>query len=276
MKIHHLNCGTLKAPFVQIDSIVYCLLVETSRGLVLIDTGFGSRDYTHPAQKMRFFLRWMGVPKLQEETALAQVQSLGFDAGEVKHIIQTHLHIDHAGGLADFPEADVHVFRDEYLAIQNPRGLMEFAYIQDHWVHQPKWVIHESTGADWFGFDAVRILETPEVDFYFLPLPGHTRGHCGVAIGKPGNWLLHCGDAASPFHGGADLHNRGSSAYVLSFFPNYLANRILGGHVPRLRTLLKEHGNEIKAVSAHDIFSFLEYTRLEKNIQEQLQTSASG
>lgn len=89
-----------------------------------------------------------------------------------------------------------------------------------------------------------------------------------MAIGKPGNWLLHCGDAASPFHGGADLHNRGSSAYILSFFPNYLANRILGGHVPRLRTLLKEHGNEIKAVSAHDIFSFLEYQRLEKNIQE--------
>lgn len=122
MKIHHLNCGTLKAPFVQINTIVYCLLEETSQGLVLIDTGFGSRDYTHPAQKMRFFLRWMGVPKLQEETALAQVQSLGFGAGEVKHIIQTHLHIDHAGRLADFPEADVHVFRDEYLAIQNPRG----------------------------------------------------------------------------------------------------------------------------------------------------------
>lgn len=83
MKIHHLNCETLKAPFVQINTIVYCLLVETSQGLVLIDTGFGSRDYTHPAQKMRFFLRWMSVPKLQEETALAQVQSLGFDAGEV-------------------------------------------------------------------------------------------------------------------------------------------------------------------------------------------------
>ncbi len=274
MKIHHLNCGTLKAPFVQIDSIVYCLLVETSQGLVLIDTGFGSRDYIHPTLKMRFFLRYMGVPRFQEETALAQVQSLGFDPGEVKHIIQTHLHIDHAGGLADFPEADVHVYRDEYLAIQNPRGLMEFAYIQDHWAHQPKWVIHETTGGEWFGFDAVRILETTEADFCLLPLPGHTRGHCGVAIGKPGNWLLHCGDAASPYHSGGDLHHRGLTAYTLRFFPDRLANHILGGHVPKLRTLLKEHSSEIKAVSAHDIFSFWEYNELEKYYRESLQATA--
>lgn len=263
MKIHHLNCGSMTAPFIHVQTIVYCLLVETSQGLVLIDTGFGTRDYKEPAVKMRFFLKYMGVPKLPEETALAQVNNLGYEPKDVKHIIQTHLHVDHAGGLADFPWADVHVFQDEYQAIQNPRGMMEFAFVQEHWKHKPTWVIHQLSGQKWFEFDAISILETPEVDFWLIPLPGHTRGHCGVALGKPGNWLLHCGDAASPFHAGADLHNRGPSAYQLNFMPGKLANRILGGHVPRIRSFLKEHESEVKAISAHDIFSFREYNSLE-------------
>jgi glyoxylase-like metal-dependent hydrolase (beta-lactamase superfamily II) len=259
MKIHHLNCGTLKAAFVHADSIVYCLLVETSKGLVLVDTGFGTRDYRNPTLKIRFFLYFMGVPRREQETALSQIEALGFQAGDVKEIIQTHLHIDHAGGLSDFPQANVHVYRDEYLAIQRPKGMMEFAYIQAHWSHHPHWVVHELSGEKWFGFDSIKVLETPEADFHLLPLPGHTRGHCGVAIGKPGDWLLHCGDAASPYHSGGDLHNRGSTAYMLGFLPDNLANRILGGHVPRLRSLLEEHGTQIKAISAHDIFSFREY-----------------
>ena len=263
MKIHHLNCGSMTAPFIQLQTLVYCLLVETSHGLVLIDTGFGTRDYSEPAWKMRFFLRYMGVPRYQEETAIAQVQRLGFAPRDVKHIIQTHLHVDHAGGLSDFAWAKVHVFQEEYQAIQNPRGMMEFAYVQEHWRHGPDWVIHQLSGEKWFEFDAARILGTQEFDFYLIPLPGHTRGHCGVAIGKPGNWLLHCGDAASPFHAGSDLHNRGPSAYGLNFLPDKFANRVLGGHVPRLRSFLNKHELDVKVISAHDIYSFREYNSLD-------------
>ena len=259
MKVHHLNCGTLKAPFIDIDSIVYCLLIETSSGLVLIDTGFGSQDYTAPTLKMRFFLYYMGVPINQEETALYQVQEIGYQITDVKHIIQTHLHIDHAGGLVDFPWAEVHVYQKEYQAIQNPKGIMEFAFVHAHWAHDPKWVIHDLPGEDWFGFEAIPVLQTPDVDFLLVPLPGHTRGHCGVAIGKSDRWLIHCGDAASPYYSGADLHNRGSSAHNLDFFPDYIARRILGSHVTKLRALLKDHGDEIQAISAHDIFSYQEY-----------------
>jgi glyoxylase-like metal-dependent hydrolase (beta-lactamase superfamily II) len=259
MKIHHLNCGTLKPPTPDVDSIVYCLLVETSSGLVLVDTGFGTKDYSQPTAKMLFFLFYMGVPKKIEETALHQIQELGYQPEDVKHIIQTHLHIDHAGGLGDFPWAKVHVYQDEYQAIHNPKGFMEFAYVQSHWSHGPDWVIHENTGEDWYGFDSISLLQTPEADFHLLPLPGHTRGHCGVAIGKPGKWLLHCGDAASPYYSGADLHDRDRSNYVLDFIPNSIAQSIMGSHVPNLRRLLKDHGDHVRAISSHDIFSFREY-----------------
>lgn len=259
MKVHHLNCGTLKPRLLNIEAVVYCLLVETGEGLVLVDTGFGTQDYNHPSRKMRFFLSWMGVPYDPEETALHQVEKLGFQPGDVKDIIQTHLHIDHAGGLADFPWARIHVYQKEYQAIQHPKGLMEFAYVQDHWAHEPKWVIHKAPLIDWYGLKAIPVLETTEADFLLIPLPGHTRGHCGVAIGKPGDWLLHCGDAASPFHPGSDLHGRGRSAYHLNFLPDRLASQILGDHTPQLRTLLEQHGDEIRAISAHDLYSFREY-----------------
>lgn len=259
MKIHHLNCGSLVAPFINVQAIVYCLLVETSQGLVLIDTGFGTRDYAQPTLKTRFFLHYMGVPRLYEETALAQVQALGYQPRDVKHVIQTHLHIDHAGGLADFPWADVHVHEDEYQASHHPRGLMAFAYLQGQWAHQPRWAIHKPSGQKWYDFDAIQVLEMPEVDFFLIPLPGHTRGHCGVAVGKGDHWLLHCGDAASPYHQGGDLHQRGASAYHLKFLPDRMAENILGGHASRLRSFLAEHSGQVQAVSAHDLFSYLEY-----------------
>jgi len=259
MKIHHLNCGSLRPHFVNVESLVYCLLVETSIGPVLIDTGFGTQDYQNPSLKMRFFLNWMGVPRDHKELAVNQVQALGFKPEDVQHIIQTHMHIDHAGGLADFPWADVHIYETEYQGILRPKGFMEFAYVKDHWRHNPAWVRHQEPVVDWFGFKAIPILSTPDADFLFIPLPGHTRGHCGVAIGKPGSWLLHCGDAASPFHRGADLHNRGEEAYMLNFFPDKLVDIILGGYNKQLLSLLEEHSDEVKAISAHDVYSFREY-----------------
>lgn len=262
MKIHHLNCGSLNPPLLDVPAIVYCLLVETSLGPVLVDTGFGRQDYLAPSPKMRFFLSYMNVPKNLEETALCQVKKLGFQPHEVQHIVQTHMHIDHAGGLPDFPWAEIHIYDLEYKAIQQPRGAMEFAYEKNHWAHQPSWVVHRQPVLDWFGFEALPVLETPEADFLIIPLPGHTRGHCGVAIGKPGNWLLHCGDAASPFHQGTDLHRRGENAYKLNFIPEKLACRILGGHVEQLRALQERFSTEIRTISAHDIFSFREYNQL--------------
>ena len=262
MKIHHLNCGSLKPPYPRVQSIVYCLLIETSQDLVLVDSGFGMRDYTNPSRKMSFFLNWMGTPRDMNETALYQVRALGYEPEDVKHIIQTHLHIDHAGGLSDFPWAAVHVHEKEYQAIQNPKGLMEFAYIQYHWDHQPHWVRHQEPLVSWFGLDAIPLIQTPEVDFFLIPLHGHTRGHCGVAIGKPGNWLLHCGDAASPYYNRSDLHNRDPSVQKLNFLPTWIANKILGGHTHKLKELLAAHGDQIAAVSAHDIYSFQEYNSI--------------
>ena len=96
--------------------VCHVLLVETDNGLVLIDTGFGSHDCADPARRLgpvRYLIR----PVLRrDETAVAQVERLGFRPDDVRHIVITHFDADHIGGLADFSHAQVHVTSTEALA----------------------------------------------------------------------------------------------------------------------------------------------------------------
>ena len=182
------------------QSISYCLLVETSDGLLLVDTGYGVEDYKQPTMFTRVFIMSLGMPRSLEETAIHQVNQLGYTRDDVQHIVMTHLHSDHAGGLRDFPNAKVHVHGLEYEAIQSPRGIKERFYDAAQWSHSPQWVVHEDEEKeDWFGFRSIQVQEGLFPDVRLIPLPGHTRGHCGVAIQTPKGWLLHCGDATYPF-----------------------------------------------------------------------------
>ena len=80
-------------------------------------------------------------------------------------------------------------------------GLREkLRYIHAQWAHGPKWAPYDAGGDSWFGFDSVRVIEGLDVEIALIPLPGHTRGHCAVAVKDEQGWLLHCGD--SYFHHG--------------------------------------------------------------------------
>ena len=108
MKVHHLNCGTMNPPATA-SVVCHVLLVETDSGLVLVDTGFGSHDCADSAGRVGP-LRHMLRPVLShEETAADQVEQLGFRRDDVRHIVVTHLDLDHIGGLSDFPHAEIHV-----------------------------------------------------------------------------------------------------------------------------------------------------------------------
>ena len=90
--------------------VCHCLLIETDRGLVLIDTGLGLKDTRQPYPRLsRFYVNLLNIQLDPEETAFRQIQRLGFRPEDVRHIVLTHLDFDHAGGLEDFPLATVHV-----------------------------------------------------------------------------------------------------------------------------------------------------------------------
>lgn len=243
------------------EAIIYCLLLETDSGLILIDTGVGRQDYENPSRLMRLFADWVGLLGDIEETAAVQIEELGYRTSDVTDIVLTHLHLDHDGGLPDFPSADVHVYHEEFAAGMDRRGVMARAYDPTHWVHGPNWIVHEGLFEDWYGFPSLKLWEDREPEIRFIPLHGHTRGHCGVAIHTDHGWLLQCGDAASPFHPASDIHGLDSRQHSIAIFPRWFVSRFLGGHAPKLRALLQDHGDEIEAVSGHDLYSFEHYTQ---------------
>jgi glyoxylase-like metal-dependent hydrolase (beta-lactamase superfamily II) len=264
MRVHHLNCGTLhpfggrivdgKPGYLRRATMVcHCLLVETDAGLVLVDTGIGIDDVENPPGSLPRMFHLVTNPVLDiAETAARQVVKLGYQPEDVRHIVLTHLDLDHAGGLRDFPRAKVHVYNEE---LRNATAQASRAdrtrFRTAQWAHGPDWQTYDTAGEQWFGFDAVRQLNGLPADILLVPLGGHTLGHAGVAVRTDEKWLLHCGDAYF-FHG--ETQSRENCPPGLRFFQSVVqtdkAARL--SNQDRLRTLVADHGDEIETISAHD------------------------
>ena len=231
--------------------VCHCLLIEGAEGLILVYTGFGSGDVNNPGQLGRPF-NFIVRPQLELcETALQQIRALGFDPGDVRHIVATHLDIDHAGGLPDFPEAEVHLLPSERKAAENPSRRERARYPAPHIAHGPRWAEHEPGGDQWLGFESIRILPGSGGEILLIPLPGHTLGHTGVAIRRADGWLLHCGDAY--FHR-REIEDPPSCPPGLRVFQK-LAETDAGlrqQNRERLRELARRHSDEVELICAHD------------------------
>jgi glyoxylase-like metal-dependent hydrolase (beta-lactamase superfamily II) len=212
VRVHHLNCSTLCPAsaalindggrlFERGRMVCHCLLIEGEDGLVLVDTGIGTQDMADLEGRLGAVFARVVAPRCDvAETALSRVKALGFSPSDVRHIVPTHLDLDHAGGLPDFPRATVHIFEPEHAAAMARRTRQEQErYRPVHWAHGPSWKLYSTGGDRWLGFDSVRaITGSPEI--LIIPLQGHTRGHAGVAVRTESGWLLHAGDAY--FHHG--------------------------------------------------------------------------
>ncbi|HEY8763168.1 MAG TPA: MBL fold metallo-hydrolase [Solirubrobacteraceae bacterium] len=233
--------------------VCHVLLIEAEDGLVLVDTGFGTDDVRNPRQLARPFTV-ATRPRLRiEDTALSQVRELGFDPADVRHIVLTHLDIDHAGGLPDFPEAQVHVFDREHEAMLRPplRERVRYRIGSPHWAHGPRWVTHELAGDEWLGFESVRVLPGSDTEILLIPLPGHSLGHTGIALRQAEGWLLHCGDA---FFHRDEVRTPPSCPPGLRAFQNVVqANgKLRRQNQERLRELAHREAGSVTLFCSHD------------------------
>lgn len=267
MRMHHLNCGTFCPVGAYLINgrgslaargrlVCHCQLIETNEGLVLIDTGLGMPDVHDPKNSLPGAV-WQAINQAQlrpEETAISQVRALGFNPKDVRHIVLTHLDFDHAGGLPDFPHATVHAFAREHDAAmmrRTPRERMRYAPRQ--FAHQPNWALYVTEGEKWFGFDAVRTIRgVGSTEVLLIPLLGHSRGHCGVAVNTPEGWLLNCGDAAF-WHGELATPERRCPLGLRACQNIFQFDRDTRLHnQQRLRNLIQFSGGDVKVFCSHD------------------------
>lgn len=253
MKVHHLNCGTMHPIGAPCGLVCHVLLLETPGGLVLVDSGLGLLDASQPGRRFgpsRAFVR----PAFQaQEAAVIQIERMGFDPQDVRHILLTHFDADHVGGLADFPWAAVHLTSAEAFAALHPNTLVERGrYLPAAREHGPLLVEHTPHQSEsWRGFSAAKPLTGVADGIVLVSLPGHTRGHAAYAIDTGDHWILHVGDA---FYHHGQIDGKGGAPLSLRLMERLIAHdwrRVKANH-ERLSELHATGSAAMRIVNAHD------------------------
>jgi N-acyl homoserine lactone hydrolase len=217
MKIHAIQTGTVAIKTRQVEGYghgarrrlnmfldrqwteplpIYAFAIEHPEGLIVVDTGetarTAEREYFprwHPF--FRFGLREWVAP---HEEIGPRLTELGLSAADVRWVVLTHLHTDHAGGLHHFPHAEILVSRGDLEDASGRRGRLR-GYPNRR---LPRW----------FEPNAVELSPTPygpfpeslalteAGDVTIVPLPGHTPGQIGVVVEEGDRAVLLAGDAS--------------------------------------------------------------------------------
>jgi glyoxylase-like metal-dependent hydrolase (beta-lactamase superfamily II) len=242
--LEHLNFGWLHAPPLP-AACCHCLLLRQDDRVALIDTGIGMHDIADPEGRIGAeAIRGAGFQFIPSVTAVAQLQLRGIHAAAVSDIVLTHCDPDHAGGLADFPEAVVHVSFEERVALDaaDPR------YSPAQFAHGVKWRTYATDDADFFGLAARRVATVFDAEILLVPLFGHTAGHCGVAVRSQEHWTLHVGDA---YYLRDELGNPQHPVDQLAAFRAH-DDSLRRASLERIRVLLRRDGSNVTICGYHD------------------------
>lgn len=178
--------------------VVAFLLEHPSAGLVLVDTGFHAAVAVDPRQGMGRLggLLFKDLRMETDDALPGQLRRRGFAPSDVKTVVLTHLHSDHASGIAQFPDATFVVSSAEWTAAAE--GGATDGYLKRQFDHAFDYRLldFESDAADsfasfgrsldLFGDGSVRVVFTP----------GHSPGHCSVVLRLRERDVLLTADAA--------------------------------------------------------------------------------
>jgi N-acyl homoserine lactone hydrolase len=173
---------------------IYAWVIEHPEGVIVVDTGETARaaqsgyfPWWHPL--FRLAVREMVTP---EEEIGPQMQRLGLSPNDVRWVVMTHLHTDHAGGLHHFPKANILVARAEYQQATGTGGKIR-GYVPQHW---PKWFAPEliDFAPQPLGSFPTTFPLTQTGDITLVATPGHTPGHLSVFLQEAAQTIVFAGD----------------------------------------------------------------------------------
>jgi N-acyl homoserine lactone hydrolase len=161
---------------------IYAWAVETPEGVVVVDTGETART-SEPG----YFPRWHPYFRLAvrldvtpEQEVGPQLLELGIRPDDVRTVILTHLHTDHAGGLHHFPKSEILV-SDEELAIARGFAGRLRGYLPNRWPQwfAPRSIVFEPKAIG--PYDRSHNV-TSDGTVVIVPTPGHTPRHVSVVV----------------------------------------------------------------------------------------------
>ena len=168
---------------VILEATVYMTLLKHGPDWILIDTGLNPVGITDPERAWGPRAKVVR-PVLQENNDIrVHLEQLGLSLGDIKYVINTHLHWDHTGGNKFFKQSTFFVQRAEYRYAYWPSRFFQPPYMKDHF---DCGVNYELVEGDIELFPGVFLFQTP----------GHTPGHQSVLVKlASGKHILIAGDA---------------------------------------------------------------------------------
>lgn len=175
---------------------IYAFAIEHPEGVILVDTG-----ETAQASERSYFTGWHpGIRAFQEwvepqQEIGPQLERLGIRPADIRWVVMTHLHTDHAGGLHHFPDNDILVTRAELDFGSGLRGRLRGYVANEHW---PTWFDPTPLELDPEPFgpfsESLRLTEAGDV--ILVPVPGHTPGQIAVLVEDDNHTVFLGGDSS--------------------------------------------------------------------------------
>lgn len=167
----------------MIEAPILAYLIETKNGRILYDVGCDYNKIINPEQRAKYYNAELGfgAPVMDESQRLPkQLAKMGLSVKDLDVIFIGHLHFDHAGGLCDCGNVEVHIQADELANASTA----DIAYFDDEIVKQANWQVKQG---EYDLAPGVRAISSP----------GHTAGHMSLWIELPtGAPIILAGDAA--------------------------------------------------------------------------------
>jgi len=173
------------------------LVEHPGAGAILIDTGLHPSVGVDPKQNFGRMLAWYyrGLKMTAEQAAPAQLRARGLDAADVRFVLMTHMHVDHASAISEFPGATFVLSKQEWdvLADGTPRD----GYVRRQFDFGFDFRTFDFDGRDTesfatfgrsfdvFGDGSIRAVFTP----------GHTHGHTSYVLRLREREVLIAADA---------------------------------------------------------------------------------
>ncbi len=218
-------------------------LIDHPKGKVLFDSGLHVETRTDPAGRLGWVSKLFAVELPAGEDLAARLSAIAVDPGEIRFLVNSHLHFDHVGGNAQVPNATVVVQRREWDAGRDETLSRANAYDRRDYDlgHE---VLAVEGEHDLFGDGSV----------VCVPTYGHTPGHQSLRVRLTTGDVVLAGDACylkrtlDELHLPAVVHDREAMLASLRALRvlREAGTRIVYGHDPDLWTTVPQAPAEIR------------------------------